>query len=229
MCWQKLYLRSSGKAPFISYLFRVKFRNSLFQRTPHRGCLQKISRGIKTFFFFNSLFTYWFSGHGHNENLQACVMITQKQILDQSKYMPPGYTVRKDHIKKIILQVLLERRWSPKVPSKRYQNEHIFLSLKNTSKEARRNCIYKVHQNNVNFSSIKITSKIVLRNGFDLNPIKIMTKNVRWNDTVFLSIKTMLKKIRQNDVDLLLIEITSKKMRWNDSEIHQYFVFVVST
>ena len=79
-------------------------------------------------------------------------------------------------------------------PSKIHQKKHVEIaSIK---------CIK-------NFSSIEITSKIVLRNCFDLNPIKIMTKNVRWN--AFLSIKTTLKKVRQNDVDLLLIEITSKK------------------
>ena len=34
----------------------------------------------------------------------------QKQILNQSKPIPLGYTLKKDLIKKIILQVLRERR-----------------------------------------------------------------------------------------------------------------------
>ena len=36
-------------------------------------------------------------------------MIIQKQILNQIKHMPPVYTFQKDHIKKIILQVLLQK------------------------------------------------------------------------------------------------------------------------
>ena len=43
------------------------------------------------------------------ENCRTCVMIMQKQILNQSKSMPAGYTFQKEHIKKTILQVLRER------------------------------------------------------------------------------------------------------------------------
>ena len=48
-------------------------------------------------------------------------MIIQKQILNQSKSIPTGYTVQKDHIRKIILQVLHKRNCSVKGA------EHLFI------------------------------------------------------------------------------------------------------
>ena len=41
-------------------------------------------------------------------------MIIQKQILNRSKFIPPGYTFSKDLVCKIILQALRERSCSVK-------------------------------------------------------------------------------------------------------------------
>ena len=42
--------------------------------------------------FLDLFITCMFSDHGHNENFRACVMMIQKEILNQSKSITPGYT-----------------------------------------------------------------------------------------------------------------------------------------
>ena len=62
------------------------------------------------------------------------------------------------------------------------------------------NCTKKIHPNNVEFSSIEVSSK-----------------NLHRNDVAILIIEVTLNKVCQNDVDFWHIEITSKKyveMMW---------------
>ena len=74
----------------------------------------------------------------------------------------------------------------------------------------------KVQWNNVDFSTIEITSKKVRRNDVDFSPIKIMRKKVRRNGVDFLSIKIISKKVCRNDVDFLSIKISWKIVRRSD-------------
>ena len=79
------------------------------------------------------------------------------------------------------------------------------------------NCTQKIHQNNVDLSSIEIRSKKVNRNDVNILLFKVTPNKLRQNDVDFLLIEITSKKLHQSDVDFLPIEITPKKyvkMMW---------------
>ena len=92
-----------------------------------------------------------------------------------------------------------------KKKKKRYEKDHDFLSFKNikinTSKliqfSIHRNCVEKIHWNDVDFWSIEIRSEKAHRNKVDFWPIEISLKNVRWNNGKISPIKITLKKVYQ--------------------------------
>ena len=69
---------------------------------------------------------------------------------------------------------------------------------------------------NVDFSTIKITSKKLRGNNEDFLTIEITLKKVRGNNVHFSTIKITSKKLCGNNVDFLTIEITFKKVRGNN-------------
>ena len=89
-------------------------------------------------------------------------------------------------------------------------------------------CLSKSHQN----KRAQVTSKLhqkLHRNNFDFSSFEIRSKKIHRNDANILLIKITPHKVRQNDVYLLLIEIILNKVRQNGVEIHQFFLFDLST
>ena len=90
----------------------------------------------------------------------------------------------------------------------------------------------KIHQNNVDFSSIEIRSKIVHRNDVDISLIEVTPNKVHLNGVDFWLIEITSMKVRQNNVEFLPIEITSKKyieMTWKFINIFFGCINVIST
>ena len=68
----------------------------------------------------------------------------------------------------------------------------------------------------MDFSTIKITSKKVIRNTLDITTKKITSKKVRGNNVEFSTIEITSKKVRGNNVDFSTIKITWRKVRGSD-------------
>ena len=84
------------------------------------------------------------------------------------------------------------------------------------------NCTKKIHRNNVEFSSIEISSKKLHRNDVAILIIEVTLNKVCQNDVDFWHIEITSNKVRQNNVDFAPIEITSKKyveMMWKSIDM----------
>lgn len=100
------------------------------------------------------------------------------------------------------------------------------------------NCIKIVHWKDDDLSSIKTTSKKVLRNKEDFSPIEITSNGVRWNET-WIFYPSRLRRVKNVEAMRILRirhssskkrgffvhRICIEKIRCNDMETHLYFIF----
>ena len=70
----------------------------------------------------------------------------------------------------------------------------------------------------MDYSTIKITSKKVIRNTMDISTKEITSKKVGGSKVDFSIIEITSKKVCGNNVDFSTIEITLKKVRGNDED-----------